>query len=342
MNFYENDYVKVYRSEDFNYNFLKRNGYTELWGKTKEDDPVIAPMPVILDMEITSICSGPGTDGPCKFCYKSNTVNGKYMSFKTAKNILDKMPKQLTQVAFGVDAKCESNPDWFNIFKYVRELGFIPNVTVADISDETADKLASVCGAVAISRYENKEYCYNSVKKLTDRGITQTNIHIMISKQTKHQVFETLEDIKNDPRLAKLNAIVFLSLKKKGRGKSFECLTSDEFKEIVDKAMSLKVNFGFDSCSAHKFLKSIENIEKYKHLSVYCEPCESSCQSSYINEEGIYFPCSFAEKSCEDWMEGLDVVNCNDFVNDIWNNEKTNKFRKMLLENNRNCPLFEI
>lgn len=37
-----------------------------------------------------------------------------------------------------------------------------------------------------------------------------------------------------------------------------------------------------------------------------------------------------------------DVLNCNDFIEDIWNNKKAEKWRKKLLDNNRNCPIYNI
>ena len=73
------------------------------------------------------------------------------------KKVIDAMPF-VTQIAFGVDAQCTSNPYTFEIMKYAREKGIVPNVTVADISDNTADFLATTCGAVAVSRYANKDF----------------------------------------------------------------------------------------------------------------------------------------------------------------------------------------
>ena len=275
MKFVEDAVSKRYSSDDFNYFFDKRNGFTALWGRTKEEDPVFAPFPVILDFEITTKCNGVGNNGPCKFCYKSNTDKGEYTPFEIAKQIIDKMPRVLTQIAFGLDAKCESNPDWFDIFQYARKSGFIPNVTVADISEETAQKLASVCGAVACSRYENKNYCYDSIEKLTRNGLKQVNIHILLSKETEGWVYETINDAKTDPRLKGLNAIVFLSLKKKGRGQGFHSLDKADFKKIIDYALENEISFGFDSCSANKFLESVKDSPKFEQFKQCSEPCES-------------------------------------------------------------------
>lgn len=274
-------------------------------------------------------------------CYKSNTPNSGYVtSFEEAKKIIDKLPKQCTQIAFGTDAKLESNHEWYEIFKYARESGFIPNVTVADITKETAKKLASVCGAVAVSHYNDNDICYNSVKYLTDEGMNQVNIHQIVSKEALSNIYKLIDDVKNDKRLEKLNAIVFLSLKKKGRGEGFNSVTNDEFKNIIDTCFKNNIRFGFDSCSAHKFMNCITGTDK-ENLKIFCEPCESSLMSAYINSRGEYFPCSFTEGTYG-WESGLDVLNCNDFIKDIWNNPKTVKFRNTLLLNNRHCPIYTI
>lgn len=393
---------KIIYSKLYNYKFDKTTGFFARWGKTEEEDPLFSPFgPEIADIEITTKCSGlryDGKDHLCKFCYKSNTPNGKNMSFETFKKMIDNFPTYpqktmiakksngkivpvimnssvkdekfrkmigfksdllewidfekkevpfLTQVAFGADSKAESNPDLWKMMDYCRKKGVIPNITVAQITDETADKLVSKCGAVAVSRYENKDICYDTVQKLTDRGLEQTNIHCMISEETFDNAWETLQDRLTDPRLEKLKAIVFLSLKKKGRGKSFTPLAQDKFKKIVDFAMERNVGIGFDSCSAYKYLKSVEDHPDFKTFEMYSEPCESTAFSSYINCDGKFLPCSFAEEG--EFGEGLDAVNCNDFMKDIWNHPKTIAFREKLLNTaNKNklkcreCPLFEV
>jgi hypothetical protein len=340
----ENAKVKMIRSEDYNYNFDKKTGYFARWGKTLDDDPQFSSIgPEILDIEITTQCKGPGGK-LCGFCYKGNTPHGKNMSFETFKTILRKMPRTLTQCAFGADAQAESNPDLWKMMDYCRNNDYnqiIPNITVADISSETADKLIKYCGAVAVSRYADKDFCYDSVKKLTDRGLKQTNIHIMISNETYDQAVETIHDYKSDSRLAKLNAIVFLSLKQKGRGTGYTPLTTEQFKRLVDLAFNIKTPIGFDSCSANKFLKAVKDRDNYKELEMLAEPCESSCFSSYINVDGLFFPCSFTEDEWG-WENGIDVVACDNFMKDIWYNKKVVEFREVLLKCKRNCPLFNV
>jgi MoaA/NifB/PqqE/SkfB family radical SAM enzyme len=353
----ENSNVKLVRSENYNYNFNKNTGYFERWGKLKKDDPQFAFANEILDIEITDICAGPrrscdktGDTGytykrvPCEFCYKSNTPNNKKnMSLDNFKIILDKMKVHniINQLAFGADAQAESNPDLWAMADYARANGVIPNITVADISDEVADKLVKVMGAVAVSRYADKSVCYDSVKKLADRGLKQVNIHQLVCVETLDQVKETFRDSKTDERLKGLNAIVMLSLKKKGRGVGYNSLSQEQFKELVDLAFDSHISIGFDSCGCGKFLLSIKGRPDYKELEMLTEPCESGIFSSYIDVNGNFFPCSFAEGT-ENWKDGLDVIHCENFVKDIWNHPRVIEFRNTLLKCGRNCPLYNV
>lgn len=337
-----NEKEHYFVSSDYNYKFNLKTGLFQRWGKTIDDDPKYSIYgPEILDIEVTTQCKK-----GCTFCYKANTSHGTNMSFETFKTILDKMPITLTQIAFGVDAYAESNPDLWKMMEYARSKDIIPNLTVANINQETAEKIASLAGACAVSRYENKDECYDSVKRLTDLGMKQVNIHMMISKETYNQAIDTIQDIRDDSRLKDLNAIVFLSLKKKGRGKiGFTSLTQNEFNILCDFARVCKINYGFDSCGSSKYLKYIESSDmnnKEKENQRQCiEPCESSCFSAYINVDGEYSPCSFCDKE-KNWEKGLDVVNCKSFIKDIWFNNKVVEFRDTLLSCNRNCPIFDI
>lgn len=342
MKLLETDKHKIVRSEDYNFIFDKQSGFFARWGSTEEDDPEFSPFgPEIADIEITTICDGIGNKGPCKFCYKANTSKGEYMSLETFKELFSILPKTTTQIAFGVDAKCESNPDTFKIMQHCRDNGVAPNITVANINDETADSLSSLCGAVAVSRYDDKDYCYDSVKRLTDRGMKQVNIHQLICKETLVQTYETIKDIKTDPRLEKMNALVFLSLKKKGRGESFNPLSEREFNNLINLSLKLGIDFGMDSCSATKMLKYIDKNPKMKDIEQFIEPCESGIFSSYFNTKGEFFPCSFMEGE-GDWKQGIHYSKVNDFLKDIWFTKRVENFRMNLLNNKRSCPVFEV
>lgn len=150
FNVIESNTTKAIRSKYYNYNFDKRTGNFARWGQTLEDDPAYAPGPEILDIEISSgKCSG-----SCKFCYKENNALKKTdnMTFPQFKNILDKMPETLTQIAFGI-CDIDTNPDFFKMMEYSRAKGVIPNFTCNGYgtTPEFAEKVASLCGAVAVS-----------------------------------------------------------------------------------------------------------------------------------------------------------------------------------------------
>lgn len=333
--------IKIYKSKDYNYIFNIETGFFVRWGKTKDDDPQYASFPEILDFEITTICNGPGNI-PCPFCYKNNTNNGTYTTFEKAKEVIDRL-KDVTQIAFGVDAQGKSNPDMFKIMEYTRSLNIVPNVTIADIDDDTAYKLANLCGAVAVSRYKNKNYCYDSIDKLYKNGLKQINIHILISKETLPWIYETIQDIKNnDSRLKGLNAIVLLSLKKKGRGINHNQLSQEEFNILAQDLLNNNISFGFDSCSAKKYENFVNssNNEELKDSLIYCEPCESGCFSSYIDTDCNFFPCSFSTNS-EGWNEGINVLDYDNFK-DIWNHPRVINWRTNLLNNNRACPIYNV
>ncbi|NQU83286.1 MAG: hypothetical protein HQ536_01100 [Parcubacteria group bacterium] len=97
----ETNKIKRFRSEAYNYDFNRQTGFFARWGKTHEDDPERGPFPEILDIEISTICSGPNGKN-CKFCYKTNTPKGKNMTIETFKKLFEKFPKKLTQIACGI------------------------------------------------------------------------------------------------------------------------------------------------------------------------------------------------------------------------------------------------
>lgn len=291
--------VKKLKSEKYNYIFGLKSGGMMEWGKTLDDTPDYSPFgPIILDVEVTSICEGPysGPNGktPCSFCYKSNGKMGHNMSLETFKSILGSFPKDLggnyalTQIAFGVDAQAKSNPDLFMMMKYARDNYIIPNITVADVDFDTSKKIVEVCGACAVSAYkhaDNFETCLKSIDNITNayfeaknidrkeferkhgeksvemwRNMTgmQINIHYMLSNETFSGAHEIIDLIKKDKRLSYVNALVFLGLKQKGRGCNFNIISKKTFDTILHHAYYEKIRLGFDTCLACRFNKYLE------------------------------------------------------------------------------------
>lgn len=311
---------KTFISPHYNYIFNYDNGFFCRWGKTVEDNPQYSPFGnEILDIEVSTICSR-----ACPWCYKSNNSVGTNMSFDTFKKILDKMPPTLTQIAFGI-GDVGANPDLWKMMDHCRSKKVVPNITIHGdgVSSDEYDKLAKYCGAVSVSLYE-KDTCYNAVKELTDRGMDQVNIHVILSQETYKTCYSAVYDKTLDNRLAKLNAVIFLWLKPIGKRNKLHQLDSmSELKGLINIALRTGHKFGFDSCTAPNFLRAVKDNESFELYKTMSESCESSLFSYYINVDGIGFPCSFAENICE----GVDVLTCDDF----WNHPNTVAFRKKLL-----------
>lgn len=332
--------IRTHRSKEYNWNFDTKSGLFMRWGETPHDDPQCSPRgPEILDMEVSTICHGPGA--PCKFCYKSNGTQGKFMSFKMFKRILDTLPNNLTQIAFGI-GDIDSNPDLWRIMQTCREKDIIPNITINGfrMKAEDFDNLAKLCGSVAVSCYD-KEATYRAVEELSSRGLEQVNIHQILSYDSYKMCMEILEDMVNDPRLDDLNALVFLMLKPKGRAKQSRLPTNQQFDDVVRYALINGLPIGFDSCSAPSFLNTIKDRADKDKLEIMVEPCEAFLFSSYCNVDGEFFPCSFCEGE-EEWEKGLNALEVRDFITDIWNHPRMEEWRSKLLGNCRSCPVFNL
>ena len=298
-------------------------------------------------------------------CYKANTPSGSYMSLDTFKTIFDKMnqPRTMTQIAFGVDAECKTNPDIWKIMDYALENGVVPNVTVADIDKDTAKNIVSRCGACAVSCYErDKNRCYDSIAMLTAEARTQgrpefkVNMHLLVSHQTEQFVFEVLDDILHDGRLAGLNAVVFLSLKQKGRGKAFSKMDDEVYARVIKFVNDHGISYGSDSCGANRLMKSLKEYydgrengaEMYERALGCIEPCESLAFSIYFNVQGLMYPCSFIEGE-GDWKDGIDLKDAGltDFTAQAWNHPHVKEWRDQAVRciqcNGCNkCPWYEI
>jgi len=295
-------------------------------------------------------------------CYKSNTPNGSYMTFDTFKVIFDKMNQQrtITQIAFGVDAECKTNPDVWRIMDYAIENGVMPNVTVADIEQDVAENIVRRCGACAVSCYQrDKNRCYDSIKLLTDeakrqgRGNFKVNMHLLISKETEGFVFEVLNDRLNDPRLKDMGAIVMLSLKKKGRGVAYNRMDDETFRKAVVFMHDNNIFYGCDSCGANKLLSVLKELyadkpEEFKKISMCIESCESTKFSIFVNVKGELFPCSFMERE-KGWEEGIDLTNekYKNYMTQVWNHPKILEWRQMAMtcvdcNGQCKCPHYEI
>lgn len=333
--------IKRVISSEYNYHFNMKTGEFARWSNTAVDDPVSGPVE-IADIEVSEICDGIPAIGssiatPCNFCYKTNTRVGRNMSFETFKTIFDKLPQTLTQIAFGI-GNLNGNPDLVKMFDYCRNNehnpGVVPNLTINgwELDDEWVRILSSKLGGIAVSRYENKDVCYDAVKKLTDAGMSQVNIHMVLSNETLKDCYELIDEAVSDTRLARMKAIVFLTLKPKGKRNKLTTLKNvDEYRKLVTYAFERGIGIGFDSCSAPTFLAAMKDHPKFEQLSQLSESCESTMFSMYSNVAGEFYPCSFTEGELG-WETGIDLTKVENFDRDVWNHPKTVAFRNKNIE----------
>jgi radical SAM protein with 4Fe4S-binding SPASM domain len=216
------------------------------------------------------------------------------------------------------------------------------------MTPELFDKLAGVLGACAVSFYDD-DNCFNAISELSKRGLTQCNIHAILSTDTYQKCYDLIDKAATDPRLKGLNALVFLSLKPKGRGINMSPVRNVEaYRKLVEHAFEKNIGLGFDSCGAVNLLKSVQDRPDASRFTVLAESCESALMSLYCNVNGEFFPCSFTEGQ-KSWEKGIDFSRINSFKEDVWFSEKFMEFRKTLLEtknrnnfNCRECPFYDL
>jgi len=344
--FVETDKAKLVRGPDYNLMFNKADGQMLRWGVNKEDDPIFSPIgPEILDIEIAKN----GCPNKCAWCYKSNTNDAPTnMSLDTFKQIISLFPLVLTQIAIGTTG-AKTNPDLIKMMAWCREIGIIPNITVSGIDmDRTiGEQMAEHLGAIAISVYPgHKEEAYNTIEMMSKRYcMNQVNIHIFTAMETMGFVNTVIDEIKTDSRLSRLNAVVFLGVKPKGRAVgNYTPIDIATCKEIINKCMVYKLNYGFDSCGARRFEKAVESMDideivkqSFRQAS---EPCESALFSFYVDVNGMAWYCSFAENH-EDVIP-VNMLDVKDFYRDVWYATPVKAFRAKVMASNRACPIYKL
>ena len=93
-------------------------------------------------------------------------------------------------------------------------------------------------------------------------------------------------------------------------------------------------------------MSAVSTHERKEQFETLAEPCESYLFSIYINEEGINAPCSFLEEV--DGYPQINILEIDDFMKDVWYNDKVVEFRNHLINNIdketnfRVCPHYNV
>jgi len=357
------DRLRVFNSPCYNFVFDKRTGFFARCGANEHDDPAYSPFgPELADIEISSAAPEDierarhhdavfvVDDGGCnglgcrKFCYKGSFGNSTaHMKLSTITRILDMLPDTVCQIAYGV-CSVTSHPDIWRIFEETRKRSLVPNVTINGIgvTDEVAERLSTLCGAVAVSvNPYNRDIAYDTIHKLSQTyGMKQVNIHIVLAEDTVSFIKSVVGDMKNDVRLSNMNALVMLSFKDKANTGCYKPVSATSYKSVVEFCEQNGVTFGFDSCSAHAYMNAVKDRPNFAQLARHCEPCESGLFSIYVNTFGELFACSFCEGIGE-WQDGIPLLSCNSF-DEVWKSLRVEEWRVKLLTNERRCPYYSI
>ncbi len=344
----ENADWKWVNSPDYHYIFRKADGLFLRWGKTEEGDPQWSPLgPELVDVELSKngcpkswvekTANGDVGLRSCPYCYKSNTTAEPVnMTLATFKTIIRKIGPQLCQIALGLTG-VQTNPDLIPIMQHCRNVGVVPNYTLSgvDLTDEIAEATGRLAGAVAVSYHGDWGLCRNTIERMSRAGVKQVNIHaVTTDKETLTELIHQIKMAQERPDF-KLNALVFLSLKPKGRAAKMHNISEQDLVEVVNTARVLNVGVGFDSCSAHRALAIYGKSQEQ-----YIEPCEAACMSFYVDVYGNGYPCSFAEGETE-FPNGIYILGQENFRRDVWMSPEVVQWREKLLANGRRCPLFE-
>ena len=338
MNIFKNNDKKYIVSKNYNCIVDKKTNFFIRCGNTISEVPSAGALEYI-DMELTSIYSK-----NYEHSYKTSfDINREiYMTFKFFRRIINKLPDSLNHINFLVDPKCETNPDIWKILYYCKRINITTSMIVDNINFKTARKISKYCKSVSVNLHENKNICYNTIERFTDNGI-QTNLNILVSKETHHLIIGSLYDFEYDPRLKNLNLFYFIGLKQQANWRFYNKIELVDFKKIIDHVTKKKIPFGFDNSLTPYFIDKVSNEIKCYH-NLFNNQCESFTFYVFIDVIGWIFPCKYYTPDPQN-MIGFNIFHYDNFE-DLWGEKYLGKIRKRFITKNKKgvrvCPLFQI
>lgn len=292
----------------------QETGMTFRWGKTFDDDPTFAPVPELADISISNHC----TKG-CTFCYRDSRRNNIFMSLEDYDFVLSQLnhPEygNTFQVALGGGEPLE-HPQFLEMIDITRKHNVVPNFTTNGryLTNEVAQQIKGKVGGVAVSIVNFDFFEVANTDILVSNGV-KTNIHFVMNKNNLKQAIQILEG-KYNAKLDGINAIIFLTFKPCGRGKSdlvmYYNKEMQHFLKLIDDN-KCAANIGFDACFVPPLMFYTMTRQRF------IDTCEVGFFSVYIDENLRVMPCSFSD--------GRDAYSLRDYTfYDIWLN-KFAKFR---------------
>jgi len=330
-------YDKYFKNDDYEIFFNMKSGFELMRGIDKKDDPFQLELPSLIDVGIMGHCKN-----KCPFCYQGNDYE-PHMTLENFKRIIDETKHHVNQVALGGRGDPNLHPNFREIIEYARSNGVVPNYTTSGfgLTDDQIET-SKMCGAVAVSNYKTAEM-YSALNRFFDAGI-KTNIHFLLTKNTFFDAAKILNGdnpwVSHVPKvkpfeLKKLNAVVFLLFKQKGRGEKLDWLPNEDQLRVFAKAIEnsaskdLDIKIGMDSCLINHVVK---HVDLPVSISMAVDTCEGARMSMYITPGMEATPCSFADKDMRVPLEGTTIK-------EVWTNgEPFKKFRETLRACSYTCP----
>lgn len=309
-----------------------RTGILDENGKDTGADPFMASFPHLIDVGVMGRCEH-GRTGLCVKagvgCYQSGlTKSEANMTVENFRSIARQCSGRCNQLALGGRGDPDMHENFEELLEISRENMLVPNFTTSGygMTPEKANLCKKFCGAVAVSWYRS-EYTLRTIDMLLEAGV-KTNVHYVLGRNSIDEAIDRLE--RNDfPK--GLNATIFLLHKPVGLGTSGNVLKPDDervrrFFELVDERHPFKV--GMDSCTVPGAVRFCKNVNPQS-----LDACEGGRFSCYVGPDMVMVPCSFDQ-------ERKYAVRLGDGVSieDAWNSEPFERFRKILRETCPNCP----
>lgn len=318
--------------------FYVRSGILDEKGEDTGEDPFMGSFPHLIDVGVMGHCIH-GKTGLCAKagigCYQSGLLIEKpNMSVDNFRWIAEQCKHRCNQLALGGRGDPDQHEQFEELLRISRENDLVPNFTTSGygLTPELASLCKQYCGAVAVSWYRS-DYTIRAINTLLKANV-KTNIHYVLGRNS---IDEAIDRLRNDDFPKGINAVIFLLHKPAGQGRIDNVLDVGdsrikEFFKLIDSRHSFKV--GMDSCTvpgAVNFCKTL--------LMESLDTCEGGRFSCYIGSDMVMTPCSFDQNN-EFQVSLMDVKENSKVLNTIeqaWNSEAFNRFRKKLQSACPNC-----
>lgn len=324
---------KVYMNNSYFLGFDTKTGFEVLTGINGKPDPFSLELPSLIDIGIMGHCHN-----KCSICYQGD-VDEQHMDIADFIKIIDQIKHHTNQVALGGRGDPNKHPQFEEFLMYAKHNNVIPNYTTSgrDLTPEEVELTKRYCGAVAVSNYY-QDFTYRALNMFMDADV-KTNVHFVFSKDTFDHAINLIQG--NDVwegrvNLDKLNAVVFLLFKKRGRAEKLAELAPTYYQinllclAIKEYGAICKFKVGMDSCLVNHYCDLIASLTVEEKLSL--DTCEASRMSAYISPSLIMTPCSFYKMN-----EGVSIQDKS--IKDVWDNSEVFlKTRKVLMNKKNCCP----